>query len=206
MDVSQAPPKEWLPSNVTIRQWNVFDEVPEELIEQYDIVHLKLLVFVVKGDPVPILRNLLKMLKPGGWLQWAEPDVPSMRIRKTDASNTETALQRLFSLTAAQDPRLIPQWPSQLPGLMADQGLMQVEAHRVNANPHQEFAMHECNLLIYDMIAQRSAGNGSEMAKEITRLVPEAASESKGGAMFTFSRLTVIGRRSEEAGSKGAKF
>lgn len=65
--------------------------------------------------------------------------------------------------------------------------------------------MHECNLLIYDMIAQRSAGNGSELAMEITRLVPEAASESKGGAMFAFSRLTVIGRKGEEEGTKGAK-
>ena len=55
--------------------------------------------------------------------------------------------------------------------------------------------MHECNLLIYDMIAQRSAGTGSEQAKEISRMVPKAASESKGGAMFAFSRLTVVGRK-----------
>jgi hypothetical protein len=36
--------------------------VPSEMIGKYDIVHVKLLVFVVKGDPVPLLENLLKML------------------------------------------------------------------------------------------------------------------------------------------------
>ena len=195
--------------------------MPDELVEQYDVVHVKLLVFVVKDDPMSVLRNLIRMLstghhprvglanmrgrrelpwltkfpntEPGGWLQWAEADVASMRITKTQSSNADDALQRLFSLTAAQDPRLVPKWPSQLPNLFQGQGLAQVEAHRVDANPHQEFAMHQCNLLIYNMIAQRGAS--SAQAKEISSLVPEAAHESKGGAMFAFSRLTVVGRK-----------
>lgn len=58
--------------------------------------------------------------------------------------------------------------------------------------------MHECNLLIYDMIAQR-AGAESEHAKEISQLVTEAARESKGGVMFAFSRLTVVGKKAERA-------
>lgn len=60
--ISQAPPKDWLPANVTIRQWDIFTDVAEEFVEKYDIVHVRLLVFVLKGDPIPILRNLLKML------------------------------------------------------------------------------------------------------------------------------------------------
>ncbi|TGO59554.1 hypothetical protein BCON_0043g00120 [Botryotinia convoluta] len=214
VDTSQAPPKEWLPANVVIRQWDIFTEVPDELIEQYDVVNVRLLVFVLREDPLPVLRRLIKLLKPGWWLQWAEPDVPSMRITKTNSLNTETALHRLFTLTAAQDPRLVPHWPSQLPTLLADQGMKQVYAHHVNAKPRkldspvfgtsllltmmryqdQEFAMHECNLLIYDMIAHSGAGIGDQ-ANEISRLVPEAARESKGGVMFAFPRLTVIGRK-----------
>lgn len=119
-----------------------------------------------------------------------------MRISKTQSSKADDALQRLFNLTAAQDPRLVPKWPSQLPDLFQGQGLAQVEAHRVDANPHQEFAMHQCNLLIYDMIAQRGAS--SAQAKEISSLVPEAAHETKGGAMFAFSRLTVVGRKVQD--------
>lgn len=65
VDTSQAPPREWLPPNVNIRTWDIFTDVPDELVEQYDVVHVKLLVFVVKGDPIPILRNLIRMLSTG---------------------------------------------------------------------------------------------------------------------------------------------
>ncbi|MCJ1252157.1 hypothetical protein MMC30_009396 [Trapelia coarctata] len=193
VDTSQAPPQEWLPANVKIRKWDIFTEVPDELVEQYDVVHVKMWVLVVKGDPTPILRNLRRMLKPGGWLQWGELDTASIRILKTTPSNPDDGLQQLLRLTLAQDSRIAPQWPSQLPGLFSEQGLAQVEAHRIDARPYQEFAMHECNLLIYDMIAQRGA-SGAE-AKEISRLVPEAARESKEGVMFAFSRLTVVGQK-----------
>lgn len=47
---------------MNIREWDIFTEVPDELVEQYNVVHVKLLVFVVKGDVIPILRNLLRML------------------------------------------------------------------------------------------------------------------------------------------------
>lgn len=62
VDTSQALHKEWLLTNVNIRKWDIFTEVPDELVEQYDVVHVKLLVFVVKGDVILILRNLLRML------------------------------------------------------------------------------------------------------------------------------------------------
>jgi hypothetical protein len=35
VDLSQCPPKEWLPSNVSMQLLNIYEEVPEELQEQY---------------------------------------------------------------------------------------------------------------------------------------------------------------------------
>ena len=55
--------------------------------------------------------------------------------------------------------------------------------------------MHECNLLIYDMIAQKSIGTTDAKAKQFSELVMQAARESKHGVMFTFPRLTVVGRK-----------
>ena len=104
---------------------------------------------------------------------------------KADHRSVDTALQRLLSLTAAQDPRLVPKWPTRLEDLFDNEGLEDVKEHRVEADLYQEFAMHECNLLIYNMIAPR-AGSG-ERAQEILSLIPKAARESKGGAMFAFS-------------------
>ena len=69
IDLSQAPPKQQLSLDITLRTWNVFDYPSEDMIEVYDVVHVGLLVLVVQGsDPRNIIRNLLRMLKPGGYI------------------------------------------------------------------------------------------------------------------------------------------
>ena len=42
---------------------DVFAEVPKEIISEYDIIHLRLFLLVVRdNDPSPLLKNVLKML------------------------------------------------------------------------------------------------------------------------------------------------
>lgn len=63
IDLTQCPPREWLPPNVTLRQWDVFSEVPEDLYESYDIVCVRHLNLTSReNDPTDILKNLLKLL------------------------------------------------------------------------------------------------------------------------------------------------
>ena len=70
IDLRQAPPQQWLPSNATLRYWNIFEDVPDDPIGKYDFVNFRLLVLVIEGgDPRSVLQTLLKMLKPGGFLQ-----------------------------------------------------------------------------------------------------------------------------------------
>ena len=69
-DLRQAPHQKWLPSDFKMRHWNVFEDVPDDLVGKYDYVHTRLLVLVVESkNPRPIIRNLRKLLKPGGYLQ-----------------------------------------------------------------------------------------------------------------------------------------
>lgn len=43
--------------------WNIFEEVPDEFIGYFDVVHVRLITVVVKNnDPRPILANLKKLL------------------------------------------------------------------------------------------------------------------------------------------------
>lgn len=63
ISLDQCPPPEWLPSNISIRKLDILKPLPEELVGQYDIVHVRLLLCVIRNDdPVPVLTNLLKML------------------------------------------------------------------------------------------------------------------------------------------------
>ena len=65
LDISldQVPDKEWLPSNVSFYLYDIYDEPPDDLVEKYDIIHVRHLTLVIKdNDPTMVIRNLLKML------------------------------------------------------------------------------------------------------------------------------------------------
>lgn len=54
LDISfdTAPPREFLPPNIHLRYWDIFSEVPEELIGVYDIVHISLLAFILRSNDI----------------------------------------------------------------------------------------------------------------------------------------------------------
>jgi len=59
----QAPPEHLLPDNVRFKYLDLQEELPEEFVGRYDVVHARFLLGLVKNnDPVPILQNLLKLL------------------------------------------------------------------------------------------------------------------------------------------------
>ncbi|KAL2820635.1 hypothetical protein BJX63DRAFT_427961 [Aspergillus granulosus] len=73
---AQFPPKEWLPHNVRLKKLDILAPMPEELRGRYDIVAIRFFSLIVKNNDVDtLLGNLLSLLKPGGYLQWIEPDI-----------------------------------------------------------------------------------------------------------------------------------
>ena len=63
ISAAQYPPEAWLPTKVTLSTLDIFQDVPIELEGQFDVVHLRAFLAVVKNnDPTPILQNLIKLL------------------------------------------------------------------------------------------------------------------------------------------------
>ena len=57
------PAKEYLPVNVFLSIRDVFEELPEHLVEKFDVVHIRAFGLVVKGgDPNHLCANLIRML------------------------------------------------------------------------------------------------------------------------------------------------
>lgn len=92
-----------LPSNVSLSLQDAFaPALPERLHEAFDIVHIRAFAIVVKnGDPSMLVDNALRMLKPGGFLQWEEMESSSFRaysavpgLRTDAASETIRAFQK----------------------------------------------------------------------------------------------------------------
>ena len=63
ISLNQTPSKDWLPSNIIFSRQNIFEEPPEDLVDKYNIIHVRYLTLVIKqNDHTTVLDNLLKML------------------------------------------------------------------------------------------------------------------------------------------------
>lgn len=139
----------------------------------------------------PLIHDAI--LEPGGYLQWGETDISSFRVRTVSPENGRDALYQLFKLTEELDPRLSPQWARTLLTQFLERGLENVKCDSRNAAPHQALAMHECNLMMQELMAQ-TTGN-KKVSQEIRGLMSDVIHQTRQGATWDFTRLTVIGRK-----------
>ena len=52
-----------MPKNVSREVFDVFGEIPDELVGKFDVVHIRFSLCVIRrNDPEPLLKNLIKML------------------------------------------------------------------------------------------------------------------------------------------------
>ncbi|KAH9893813.1 S-adenosyl-L-methionine-dependent methyltransferase [Xylariomycetidae sp. FL2044] len=194
VSLDATPPTEWLPHNVRFRHWDIRQPVPEDLVEAYDIVHIRLLAFVLQDHEVPqVLDNVIRMIKPGGYLQWAEADVPSFRIEKTHPENKQECLTQLLKVSQPRDARLSPTWVAQLSGLFSASGLSVMQVDKRDASGYLALAMHECNLMLHELLA-RSLANQT-MGDQLRELLPKVAEETRNGACWAFTRVTILGQK-----------
>ncbi|KAI9871737.1 MAG: hypothetical protein M1830_002509 [Pleopsidium flavum] len=85
----------------------MFTNPPAQLVGQFDIVHVRLITLVIKdNNALPVINNLRKLLKPGGYLQWDEVDTVGTYIESADPSVSTTAIESLFmNLTIPKSAR-----------------------------------------------------------------------------------------------------
>jgi SAM-dependent methyltransferase len=196
INLTNATPREWCPENVTLRRWNIFDEVPDDLVEQYDVVHLRLLILVVENsDPRPVIRNALRMLKPGGYIQWDDLNYPGTHIRKVPASSARP--------TPAFDELRTFVWVLELPQYLRDLGCEHARLCHYADRPELARANGDQHLLTMEEFATTLAGAGKfREAERIVRLVGEVYKESAAGAALSMPRAVCVARKSEQIRSR----
>ncbi|OTB02026.1 hypothetical protein M426DRAFT_322986 [Hypoxylon sp. CI-4A] len=196
LDISfdAAPPNGILPANVTFHQWSVLDDVPEDLVGVYDIVHVRFLAFVLLGDDIPrVVSKLYSLLKPGGYIQWAEADFETVRFDHSTPESKTDYQSELMGLLEVQDTRLKPTWVRSLPQIFANHGFVDVEQDIKDPPPHLAFLFYEASLLIYELIARKT--KNEHLSRELQRLLPGVVKELRQGSYGTSLRCTVIGRK-----------
>lgn len=86
-----------------------------------------------------------------------------------------------------------PTWIPKLPDLFREAGLELVQEDVKGAPGYLARAMHECGLIIPQMLASQAGNNA--LQENIRRLMPMVEQETKQGALLAFTRWTVIGRK-----------
>ncbi|QLI73992.1 uncharacterized protein G6M90_00g093430 [Metarhizium brunneum] len=196
LDISfnAAPHPDTLPSNVKLRHWDIKDDLPADLVAAFDLVHVRFLSFVLLNNEVEVvLRKLFQMLKPGGYLQWGEPDMETLRIDKVAPEAKSEGLEQLFKLFEIQDARLKPTWAVELHNLFSAVGFDHVDVHSLDCPPHWAYIFHEGGLMMHEIISRKN--KSEKMQHELARLLPQAVEETRNGAWVSCVRLTVIGKR-----------
>ncbi|KAI9678526.1 MAG: hypothetical protein M1822_007469 [Bathelium mastoideum] len=203
-DISSAqfPKAASLPSNVSLRTLDIYD-IPSELHEKFDLVHVRMLGFGVRdNDPLPVLRNLFALLKPGGWLQWDEGDHDFDQPEAVPG----TSIQRILELDKAIRASLAMggftfKWLGTLSDSFRSAGFREVVEDK---HPIKRTAMKywtELQLQTFAtairMMAQNPEQDNArrEAVEKILEKFPAAIAEAKDGGAFSIWPKVVLGKK-----------
>ncbi|KAI1171317.1 hypothetical protein F4777DRAFT_566022 [Nemania sp. FL0916] len=71
-DTSKFPSSPQAP-NITLRQANMLEPFTSDLLGKFDVVHMRLILYALKaGYAVDLMKNIMTLLKPGGYVVWSE--------------------------------------------------------------------------------------------------------------------------------------
>lgn len=178
ISLEQCPPPEWLPPKVRLQQWDMFGRLSPELEGAFDVVHIRLLLLVIReNDPGPLLRNVMKMLKPGGHLQWDELDPFSAYVVSRDPSADVKSIQRKQELT--DFTRL--QWVPHLHQALKENGFIDVNENTYECDLSLAKFYQDSFLMMMEEMAARTE-NKAEKQKVIDAIRSTQRETGKGRA------------------------
>ena len=194
IDITQAPPRQWLPSNIAFRSWNMYNEIPEDMLGKFDLVHCRLLVLAVKNsDPKPILETLQKLLKPGGYLQWDELNYIDLSIKTATESLAVPGLQEFQDFVYSQGKN---NWTVQLADVAKDIGFEDALSYHFGGSIEFAKAEMENILQTVDEFASRLMSLGrEETALKVRKILAGAYQESLEGAVLSIPRVVCVARK-----------
>jgi SAM-dependent methyltransferase len=194
IDLSQAPHEAWLPHNIRLHQWDIFDDVDPAWMAKFDVVHIRLLVLVLAPEKVQrFARNVARMLKPGGWLQWDELDCVGMHVKKSHPDIAAPALQEIYEMSYAQGRY---NWTLDIPVRLSAERFESVVLTKYGDEARLSRAFHDQHLFTMEEIAggMRRAGK-AHVAARLEQLIEEAHAECVSGAALCIPRVVCVAQR-----------
>ncbi|KAL8964172.1 MAG: hypothetical protein Q9183_004641, partial [Haloplaca sp. 2 TL-2023] len=184
----------WFPHNIhSLQEWDVYQAPPVELQARYDIVHARLLFVVVRdGDPAPMIKNMMRLLKPGGYLQWDELDVARSFVMKVEEGVRAAGMEETVGTLAR-----VGHWVGKLAEEMERCGL--VDARIESYEERRELAMPFFDInLAKDMEMANTRLKGTADGEALQRRVELLRVESKAGAVICTPKIVCVAQAPEQ--------
>lgn len=193
------------PSNTKFEVADLFEPPPQNYVGYYDVVHLRLTVgWLLDRDWRVLLRNVLSMLKPGGWIQWEEVTAaPSkngtsgpMWLIDSDWTMTRGCLPHMEKTMKSTGMWTAIEWVHTLPEVFKQYGLQDVATFE--PKPRSSVLQPQKELLRWFLIeiAETMVKNGRAEAKEqLASDLEEFDNFYKSGKAVTYGWCVALGRK-----------
>ncbi|TGJ80414.1 hypothetical protein E0Z10_g8351 [Xylaria hypoxylon] len=197
-DISRAlfPHDAWLPKNVVLSTSNMLEEPPQSLHGQFDVVHLRLVLSLIRSDsPKPIIQHIKMLLKPGGYVQWDELDpfnhydVLTPNLDST-APNMTATFQKIKDLADWS-------WIARLPETLLEEGFQTAVQYPHEPAPEMFKAWAHMDLCLAEELSLNWNGRDDEDGKAWRQLIPKAYEEADNatGAGLRIRPTVTIARK-----------
>ena len=211
ISASQFPPPASLPVNVHLHTANAMQPFPPQYHGTFDLVHLRLLVCALERDDwVTVARNVLQILKPGGHIQWDEPELDKFdRANRTASlrSNLKESTDGIASvLTTIATSVYVPVghklkngW-STLGEDLQLAGFVGVQGNNIPSDRMPELAPAMTKVIVWAikgvlMACVKKGVAGTPTVEEIEKMFEAAVKATESGFYYKFDLGVWMGRR-----------
>ncbi|KAK3633034.1 hypothetical protein LTR22_020352 [Elasticomyces elasticus] len=200
-----------LPSNVRLHTLDAFAELPSEYADAFDIVSIRTIYSAVIDNRVePLLLNLVKMLKPGGYLQWAENDASTLTARAPEGVDKEamSTVVNVVNFFSRYQTKLLPDWLQNLDSSLSKQGCEILANNTISPSPELSRAWSDNMLTVWISLPAMLPEQPIPLPQmpglpvNVSRhtfgdLVMKSVEESSQGAWAAMDQRVVVARRTE---------
>lgn len=197
------PAPESLPSNVQLGIMDVKQPPPPEEHNRYDVVHVRLLTAAMNPtDWDSAVRNLTRLLKPGGALQWEECDFTQSPYRRGRMDSSVSAARFISSkFREALMEKFSSGW-STLPQIMQSVGLLGVDDDIVSSDRVVETretltANGMIAIFLWAELMSKRGSPGSLQIDELNRLEVQVDRDIRSGCYVRYDVHVALGFKPE---------
>ncbi|KJZ77765.1 hypothetical protein HIM_02942 [Hirsutella minnesotensis 3608] len=192
----QFPQGQLLPPNVSLGLLDSFQDPPPELRGRYDVVHLRAFVVVLrKRDVNLVISNAMKMLRPGGYIQWEDADLTHHVFNTQAGKELEKSHLDLLDAQGIE-----VSWVSDLAESMRKNGLKVVQVKRDAIPKPYTHLGTRLTLLSYKKIIEMIHGmptseSGNDVARRALQCresVTKLLEQCHQGLVFCYSPVAVL--------------